>query len=145
MIWTILWWLLLICSVGLNATLGFYMYKFIKIIMVFEDDISDVIESLDQVDQSLKGVIYLKLFFDDKEVQILVKEVMDSVKMARFNVNLMSKRFTDRSKRKYILVEDVRDKQMESRPTNDNDDNDIAQPVTNKPRQGTVLHVGRTD
>ena len=105
MIWFILF--LLFLSVIANMIFIYYLYKFIKIIFLFEDDISDTIKALDDVETSIKNVDSLKMFFDDIQIKRLVSEVMDTVKMARFNVNKMSKKLTERSKQKYIIVQEI--------------------------------------
>lgn len=143
----ILLYIFLTLSIGINIVAFYYLYKFAMIIMVFEDDITDVLSSLDEVDSALKGVDQLKMFFDDLELKRVVSNVMESVKMSRYNVNKMSKRFTDRSKRKYILIEDKQEKLIN---TNNNEFPQNGQIVetfdsgsNRKLREGTIAHVGR--
>lgn len=76
------------------------------IIMILEDDFSQVIDSLNNVENSVNGVLEMKMFFDTPEVQHLVRGVMDSVRMAKFDLNTMIKKFVDRSKQKYIIIEE---------------------------------------
>ena len=47
------------------------------------------------------------MFFDDKEIQMLVKDATDSIKLAKLQIGKISKRFTDRSKQRYYLIEDI--------------------------------------
>jgi hypothetical protein len=84
----------------------FYLYRFVMIIMILEDDFSQVIDSLNNVENSVNGVLEMKMFFDTPEVQHLVRGVMDSVRMAKFDLNTMIKKFVDRSKQKYIIIEE---------------------------------------
>lgn len=93
------------------------LYVTLSIIAVFETDLADNINSLDDVERSLAGIIELRMFFDSKDIQILIKEVMDSIKLARLQVGKTSKRFTDRSKNKYYLIEEINVAE-----SNDNDD-----------------------
>lgn len=83
------------------------LYVTLSIIAVFEVDLSENISALDNVENSLEGIIQLKMFFDSKDIQILIKEVMDSIKLAKLQVGKISKKFTDRSKNKYYLIEEV--------------------------------------
>lgn len=86
------------------AALCWYLYKFAKIILILEDDLSKAIESLEDVEASMQNIISMKLFFDDPQVQALVSHVMDSVRMAKFSVNKMIKTFTERSKQKFVMI-----------------------------------------
>lgn len=115
-------WLLVIfivLSVLLFATLcvaGFYLYRFAKIIMVLEDDFSDAIESLNDVEATLEKILGMRLFFDSKEVQLVVQEALAEVKTSRMSVNRLIQRFLERSKQKYTVlieeesVEDLKDR-----------------------------------
>jgi hypothetical protein len=135
MIWVLS--ILLLLSIVLNIAAGYYLYKFIKIIMLFEDDISDVISSLDDVDGSMNNVLTLKMFFEDIEIKRVVSEVMETVRMAKFNVNKMSKRFTDHSKQKYIRIIE------EPEELTEEEEFYIQQEERLKQKEGTVFHVGR--
>jgi len=146
---TFLLWMFLILSLAANAAAVFYLYKFATIIMVFEDDITEVLSSLDEVDAAIKNVNQLKMFFDDLELKGIVAEVMEAVKMSRFSVNKMSKRFTDRSKRKYILLEDIQNNIVNNNNSELLQNNQIIETFdsgsSRKLREGTIAHVGRTD
>jgi hypothetical protein len=140
----------LVLSLIANIVAVFYLYKFATIIMVFEDDITDVLSSLDDVNNSIKGVEQLKMFFDDLELKAIVSEVMESVKMSRHSVNEMSKRFTARSKRKYILLEDINENIVNNNNSNGPlQNNQIIETFdsnsSRKLKEGTIAHVGRTD
>lgn len=95
-------------SVGALSVLlivaGFYLQKFVSIIMVLENDLGQATQALEEVDTSMQQIIDMKLYFDTPEVQQMVTHVMESVKMAQFSVNRMIKNFTDRSKQKFVMV-----------------------------------------
>jgi len=103
-------WLLIIfivLSVLLLAALcvaGFYLFRFAKIIMVLEDDFSDAIESLNDVEATLEKILGMRLFFDSKEVQLVVQEALAEVKTSRLSVNRLIQRFLERSKQKYTVL-----------------------------------------
>ena len=59
----------------LGASL-FYLIRFARIIMIIEDDFSDAIEALEDTEKTLEKILAMRLFFDSKEVQIVVKEAM---------------------------------------------------------------------
>ena len=144
---TVLLWIFLVLSIGLNVVAAYYLFRFAMIILVFEDDITDVLSSLDEVDGALKNMDQLKMYFDDLELRSLVKGVMDSVKMSRYNVNKMSKRFTDRSKRKYILVGDNKENVVNTVnnefPQNGQIIETFDSGSSRKLKEGTIAHVGR--
>ena len=97
---------------GIVVFLCWKLYVALTIIAVFETDLADNITALDNVERSMEGIIQLKMFFDSKDIQILIKEVMDSIKLARLQVGKTSKRFTDRSKNKYYLIEEVNESEQ---------------------------------
>ena len=122
---------LLLSFVG-NVVLTYHLYKFIKIIMTFEDDIADSLDSLQSVDGAMEKLNDVKMFYEDDTIKNLVNDVLDHVKIARHYVNWMAKRFTDRSKQRYVTVD----------PT----ESDVAKMLAAQPEseenEGTVLHVG---
>jgi|SRR3970282_974648 len=104
-----MWFLIIfiVLSVLLFAALciaGFYLFRFAKIIMVLEDDFSDAIESLNDVEATLEKILGMRLFFDSKEVQLVVQEALAEVKTSRLSVNRLIQRFLERSKQKYTVV-----------------------------------------
>lgn len=117
------------------ASLCWYLYKFAKIILILEDDLSKAIESLEEVESSMQNIITMKLFFDDPQVQALVSHVMDSVRMAKFSVNKMIKTFTERSKQKFVMIveEDAVDIVEDDRLTD----------KTKAHKEGTVFSIER--
>jgi hypothetical protein len=110
--------ILLLLSFVIIGVMVFYLLKFVKIIMVFEDDLGEAINSLKDLEDSVKGVLELELFFDDEKLKIIVSEVMDNINLARFQVNQIIKNFTWRSKQQYIfVVEEEEEKEvMEGEP-----------------------------
>lgn len=94
----------------LTIALGFavfYLWKFAKIIMVFEDDISDTLDALGSVENAIIGILQMQLFFESPEVKKAVQNVLDEVKICRSVVNQMIQKFTARSKQKYVLVRET--------------------------------------
>lgn len=135
MIWLLS--ILLFLFVTLCVIMGYYLYRFARVIMLFEDDISDVLSALDDVDMAIKNIVGVRMYFDSEEIKRLISDVMETVKMARFSVNKMSKRFTERSKQKYILIEEVSEENL------DEQGSETAENRFNR-KEGTVFHVGRS-
>lgn len=93
--------LLGICSAG-----AFYLWKFTQIIMLLEDDFSDAIEGLEVVESSLEKILGMQLFFDSKEVKLVVQESMAELKTGKMAVNRLVQKFLDRSKQKYVVIQE---------------------------------------
>jgi len=83
----------------------FYLYRFGQIILVFEDDLSDTIESLNECEESLDNVISLRLFFENEQVRPILEAAKDEVGMCRFKIRQMATRFVERSKKQYVIYE----------------------------------------
>ena len=112
---------------------GFYLWKFVRIIWILEDDLGQATQALEEVESSMQTIIEMKLFFDDQGVQDMVKGVMESVRMAQFSVNKMIKSFTDRSKQKYVMIIEE-----EPEPTE-------AEKQEQQQQEGTVASVERSN
>ena len=82
----------------------FYLIRFARIIMIIEDDFSDAIEALEDTERTLEKILGMRLFFDSKEVQMVVQEAMAEVKNNKIAVNRVALKFVDRSKQKYNVV-----------------------------------------
>ena len=95
--------------ISLVASL-FYLIRFARIIMIIEDDFSDAVEALEDTEKTLEKILGMRLFFDSKEVQLVVQEAMAEIKKSKMSVNRVALKFVERSKQKYtIVVEDEPD------------------------------------
>ena len=82
----------------------FYIIRFARIIMIIEDDFSDAVEALDDTEKALEKILGMRLFFDSKEVQMVVQEAMTEVKNNKMSINRVALKFVERSKQKYTVV-----------------------------------------
>jgi len=87
------------------GVMGYYLYKFAKIIMVFEDDLGEAIEAADQTDEALNNLLQMPMFFDSPEVKKQVNEALEAVRYLQLRIRQTSLTFTERSKQKYIYVD----------------------------------------
>ena len=96
----------LICLILLFLLISsiFYLIRFARIIMIIEDDFSDAIEALEDTEKTLEKILGMRLFFDSKEVQMVVQEAMSEDKNNKIAVTRVALKFVDRSKQKYIVV-----------------------------------------
>lgn len=124
---------LLFLSVVLNIAIIYFLYKFSKIILTFEDDITEVVTSLTNVEDSMKSIDSIKMFYEDNTIQNVVNEILDDVRLSRFYINLMIKRFTDRSKQRYETVE----------PSQEDIERFLEAQRAQPEQEGTIAHVGR--
>lgn len=123
MLWVVIV-LLSLFSVVLLAALGFAMFhlwKFANIIMLLEDDFSEAIEGLGDVESALEKILGMQLFFDSKEVKLVVQEALTEVKTSRITVNRLIQKFVERSKQKYVVLmeedtdEDLKERALQNR------------------------------
>ena len=91
----------------------YFIWKFSKIIMVFEDDISDTVGTLNDVEDAIDNVLKMEIFFESTEVRKEVEKILDEVRYCRMSINGMVKRFTSRSKQNYYFVEPEPPRYME--------------------------------
>lgn len=89
----------------LLLTSGYFLWKFSKIIMVFEDDISDTVSSLNNVEDVINDVLKMQIFFESTEVRKEVEKILEEVRFCRVSIRGMIERFTARSKQNYYFVE----------------------------------------
>lgn len=100
-------WLFAILSFVLLVLLCasvFYLIRFAKIILVIEDDFSDAVEAFANTEELLTKISEMKLFFDSKDVQQTVHQVMNDVRENKITINRMALRFVERSKQKYVTT-----------------------------------------
>lgn len=82
----------------------FYLIRFAKIILVIQDDFSDAVETLANTEELLTKILEMKLFFDSKDVQLTVHQILNEVRENKVAINRMALRFVERSKQKYITI-----------------------------------------
>jgi hypothetical protein len=93
----------LVLLILLGASL-FYLIRFARIIMILEDDFSDAIEAFEETEKSFEKILGMRLFFDSREVQMVVQEVMSEIKANKTTISRIALRFVERSKQKYTVV-----------------------------------------
>lgn len=81
------------------------VYNLASIIMVCEDDYSDCIDSLLQVEQKLTAVIEMPIFFENEEIRGIVNKAIEEVMLSRGVVVRAAEKFVEKSENKYITYE----------------------------------------
>ena len=81
----------------------FYMFRFARLVMVIEDDFSEAVEDLEDLEELLGSILKMKLFFDSPDVQAAVQTVLDHVKQSRTTIGRLAQKFVERSKQKYVI------------------------------------------
>lgn len=103
-------------SLLLAVALGFsiyYLLRWSNIVMILEDDLSEAVDTLRQCEGTLNELLTMQMFFDSKEVKIAVMDAMQDVKLSKMAVTKLVRKFTERSKEKYVrVVEDERDQEV---------------------------------
>lgn len=87
---------------ALTAT--FYLWKFVRIILILETDFSEATETLQDAERTLMACLELPMFFDSPDVQRATMDALDSIRASKVSVAGMVRKFTQRSKQKYIEV-----------------------------------------
>lgn len=137
-------WFLIGVIAMLLVALGFaahYLWKFAKIIMVFEDDISETLDALGAVENAIIGILQMQLFFDSPEVKKAVQNVLEEVKLCRGVINQTIGRFTERSKQKYVLVRDDDSFQQQMIPRLPGQPPGTPNPLEALQSEGTLIDV----
>lgn len=93
--------ILLLVAVAVEA---YYLIRFARIIFLIEDNLENALETLNAIDESLKGLLEMKLFFDSKEVKYVVDQALSSVRLSKVAIVSLINDFTRLSKEKYITV-----------------------------------------
>lgn len=96
--------LLLLCIVLaiLLSIAGIFLLRFARIIFVFEDDLSEAIQAFNSCEESFEKIINKKFLFDSPELKPVIMDAMMDIKACKFVVNNLTKKFTQRSKSKYV-------------------------------------------
>ena len=96
--------LLLLLAWAVAAT--FYLWRFARIILILENDFSEATEVLQNAENSLEEVLAVPMFFDSPEIQKAALEGMDTIRTAKLAFAGLIRKFTQRSRQKYIEVLD---------------------------------------
>lgn len=105
-------WPIIILSILLGIAvfgcllMGYYLYRFARIIFVFEDDLSFAIEELFECEEQMNKIVTMKLFFDSLETRQEFQKSIDLIKLCRMSVVKLAERFVERSKQKYEIYEE---------------------------------------
>ncbi len=99
-------WILAIVFGLLFLVTSYYLIKFIKIIFIFEDDLDDAIEALQDAESTLDKVFGLKLYFDDKNILSVYSDALAAVRVSKLAIMKIIRRFTERSQHKYVIYEE---------------------------------------
>ena len=55
----------------------YYLIRFMRIILIFEDDLSIALETLKECEESMDNILSLRLFFDSDQVRPIVAAAKD--------------------------------------------------------------------
>lgn len=103
----ILWALLSLFLLGWALIATFYLWKFVRIFLILEDDFSEATETLQNAEQTLTACLELPMFFDSPEVQRATMEALDEIRTSKVAVAGLVRKFTQRSQQKYVEVVEV--------------------------------------
>lgn len=95
------WVIVFFLSVLLGLAI-FFIVRFVRIIFIIEDDISEAIEVFDNTEKSIQEFLELPMFFESPQVQKTVSNSLDSIRASKLQIGKIIGKFTERSKYKYI-------------------------------------------
>lgn len=108
MIYLLILLLLIVLAWAVAAT--FYLWRFARIILILENDFSEATEVLQNAEDALEACLEIPMFFDSPEIQRAALEGMDTIRVAKLGFAGMIRKFTQRSRQKYVeVVDDAKD------------------------------------
>lgn len=88
---------------------SWYLFKFVRVIMAFEDTHSEAIEgyyeaidALVAIEESLDKIIEIPIFFESQEIREVIEAARNETKVSRLIVRRCAEQFIKRSKKKDI-------------------------------------------
>jgi hypothetical protein len=82
----------------------FYAYRWAKIIMLLEDDLSEAIAVHERSVATMDNVLRTPIFFDSPEIRPILDEAMSDIKLCKLATQKLVTTFTSRSKQSYVRV-----------------------------------------
>jgi hypothetical protein len=98
------------------------LYDFANIIIVFEDHISEVMDTIEESDKALNSILEMKFFFDSPEIQNIIAVAKETIMFSKVKLNSIAAKFVDLSKKKYVLYVDENSNEDNNVVTNDGDE-----------------------
>lgn len=87
----------------------YYTFRFARIILIIEDDLSETIDSLEKCKEVFERILGMKLFFDSPEIRPILSEAIEDIKICRFSVQKIITKFVEKSKQKYFEIDEDED------------------------------------
>jgi hypothetical protein len=103
----ILLFLFCLFLLALLVVAAIYLWRFARILLILENDFSEATETLQDAEQTLGACLDLPMFFDSPEVQKATMEALEGIKASKVAVAGLVRKFTQRSKQKYVEVVEV--------------------------------------
>ena len=86
------------------GVLSFYIVRFAKMIFSVEDQLSNVIKVLIDLEKSQKDLLDTEFYFESPELKHHLDEILTNIQFSRQAVILLINDFTKLSKEKYITT-----------------------------------------
>jgi hypothetical protein len=114
---------------GLAST--FYMIKFVRLVMVLEDLLSEAVGDYDEtidallvVEEGLVSVVNMPIFFDNPELRKIIDQAKKDTTVSRLVVRRLAEKLVRKSKNKDILISEAV-QTISSTPSSSNEDEAI--------------------
>jgi len=93
----------------------YFLWKFVKIVMIFEDDLSAAIDALNSVEDTIDSILNMQLFFDSPEVRQVAQGILEEIRLCRAAIGKIVQRFTARSKQQFVTIWDEPEIEVQER------------------------------
>ena len=97
---------------GLAST--FYMIKFLRLVMVLEDLLSEAVDDYDEtidallvVEEGLVSVINMPIFFDNPDLRKIIDQAKNDTTVSRLVVRKLAEKLVRKSKDKDIMISEA--------------------------------------
>ena len=96
--------IMLLLAIAWAGAATYYAYRWAKIIMLLEDDLTDAIAIHERSVETLDKVIHTPIFFDSPEIRPIIDNALADVKGCKLATQKLVTTFTSRSKQTYVRV-----------------------------------------
>ena len=92
--------------IGVLGFLGYHALRWVRVIFLIEDELSEAIEVHERTIQMLENLTRLPVFFDSPEIKAKFDEALQDVKICQIATQKLVQNFTQLSKQRYIRLVD---------------------------------------
>ncbi|MFA5557076.1 MAG: hypothetical protein WDA29_08265 [Flavobacteriaceae bacterium] len=96
--------IVVIAQFAVIAVMAFFIRRLAILVMICEDDYSELINSLREIYGTIQGFQELEMYFDNQEIANSVKNLTEDIKLRQMDVESLIERFVKRSNGKFETI-----------------------------------------